>query len=167
VWRAEQEGLQTLVVNPSVLLGKASYEKSSGSIYQYVLKGSLFFPKGNINYIDIRDAAAITRLLVQKNVWGERFIVTKESIPYNQFFNKVGKAFGVKAPKIPLSNGLLRVILPILSFLQFFGLSKNPLNKQLARNSQLEIFYANRKVQSLLSYEYRDLSDTLEWAKLP
>lgn len=167
VWRAEQEGLDTLVVNPSVLLGKASYEKSSGSIYHYVLKGNLFFPKGNINYIDIRDAAAITRHLVEKNAWGERFILNKEGKPYRQFFAQLAKIFGVKAPSIQISNFLLKVVLPVISLLRFFRLSKSPLNRQLALNSQRKIFYSNAKVNSLLDFQYRTLEDTLEWAKQP
>lgn len=167
VWRAEQEGLDTLVVNPSVLLGKSSYEKSSGSIYQYVLKGNLFFPKGNINYIDIRDAASITRLLVEKNAWGERFILNKESLPYKHFFFEVAKTFGAKAPKIPISTGLLRIALPVIGLLKLLGLSKSPLNRQLASNAQRKIYYSNAKVQARLDFKYRDLSATLEWAKQP
>lgn len=167
VWRAEQEGLETLVVNPSVLLGKASYEKSSGSIYQYVLKGNLFFPKGNINYIDIRDAAAITRLLVDKNAWGERFILNKEGKSYQQFFAQLAKVFEVNAPRIQISNSILRVVLPFVSLLRLFGLTKSPLNRQLAINAQRKIFYSNAKVNSLLDFQYRSLQDTLEWAKQP
>ena len=167
VWRAEQEGLETLVVNPSVLLGKASYEKSSGSIYQYVLKGNLFFPKGNINYIDVRDAAAITRLLVEKNAWGDRFILNREGKTYGEFFAQVAKTFEVKAPSIQISSALLKVVLPLIGLLRVLGLSKSQLNRQLAVNAQRKIYYSNAKVQSLLGFEYRTLQDTLEWAKQP
>ena len=167
VWRAEQEGLEILVVNPSVLLGKASYEKSSGSIYQYVLKGNVFFPKGNINYIDVRDASAITRLLVEKNAWGERFILNKEGKPYRDFFASVAKIFGVKAPSVQVSNGLLKVVLPIIGLLRLMGISKSQLNRQLALNSQRKIFYSNAKVQALLNFEYHSLEDSLNWAKQP
>jgi nucleoside-diphosphate-sugar epimerase len=167
VWRAEQEGLETLVVNPSVLLGKASYEKSSGSIYQYVLKGNLFFPKGNINYIDVRDAAAITRLLVEKNAWGDRFILNREGKTYGEFFAQVAKTFEVKAPSVQISNVLLKVVLPVIGLLRGLGLSKSQLNRQLAVNAQRKIYYSNAKVQSLLGFEYRTLQDTLDWSKQP
>ncbi|MBC6365473.1 NAD-dependent epimerase/dehydratase family protein [Algoriphagus sp. AK58] len=167
VWRGEQEGLETLVVNPSILLGKASYEKSSGFIYQYVIKENMFFPKGNLNFIDIRDAASITRLLVEKNAWGERFILNKESYPYQHFFALVAKTFGVKAPKFPISNRMLRISLPILGFFKMLGLSKSPLNRQLANNAQVKIYYSNSKVQSLLDFKYRSLEETLDWAKQP
>ncbi|MCU0400953.1 MAG: NAD-dependent epimerase/dehydratase family protein [Algoriphagus sp.] len=167
VWRAEQEGLETLVINPSVLLGKASYEKSSGSIYQYVLRGNLFFPKGTINYIDVRDAASITRLLVEKNAWGERFILNKECKSYQEFFALVAKIFETKAPSIRISNTLLTLALPIIGILRSLGLSKSPINRQLAINAQQKINYSNAKVQALLNYDYYSLEDTLKWAKQP
>lgn len=167
VWRAEQEGLEILVVNPAILLGKAAYEKSSAAIYQYVLDGNLFFPKGNLNYIDIRDAAAITRQLVEDDAWGERFILNKESLPYREFFEKVAQVFGVKAPKISISDRLLRFALPILGLLKLIGLSKSPLNRQLAFSAQRKIYYSNSKVQSLLKFNYRGLEETLDWAKQP
>lgn len=167
VWRAEQEGLETLVINPSVLLGKSSYEKSSGSIYQYVLKGNLFFPNGTINYIDVRDAATITRLLVEKNAWGERFILNKEGKSYQEFFALVAKIFETKAPSIRISNTLLTLALPIIGILRRLGLSKSPINRQLAINAQQKINYSNAKVQALLNYDYYPLEDTLKWAKQP
>ncbi|MBS4071266.1 MAG: NAD-dependent epimerase/dehydratase family protein [Algoriphagus sp.] len=167
VWRAEQEGLETLVINPSVILGKANYEKSSGSIYQYVLKGNLFYPKGNINYIDVRDAAAITRLLVEKNAWGERFILNKEGKSYREFFVLLAKIFETKAPSIRISNTLLKIVLPVISLLRGLRLSNSPLNRQLAVNAQRNCYYSNAKVQALLHYQYHSLEDTLKWAKQP
>ncbi|MFC5191521.1 NAD-dependent epimerase/dehydratase family protein [Algoriphagus aquatilis] len=167
VWRAEQEGLETLVINPSVILGKANYEKSSGSIYQYVLKGNLFYPKGNINYIDVRDAAAITRLLVEKNAWGERFILNKEGKSYREFFALLAKIFETKAPSIRISNTLLKIVLPVISLLRGLRLSNSPLNRQLAVNAQRNCYYSNAKVQALLHYQYHSLEDTLKWAKQP
>jgi len=167
VWRAEQEGLETLVINPSVILGKANYEKSSGSIYQYVLKGNLFYPKGNINYIDVRDAAAITRLLVEKNAWGERFILNKEGKSYREFFALLAKIFETKAPSIRISNTLLKIVLPVISLLRGLRLSNGPLNRRLAVNAQRNCYYSNAKVQALLHYQYHSLEDTLKWAKQP
>jgi dihydroflavonol-4-reductase len=38
VWRAAQEGLDVMVFNPSVLLGKITDRRSSTAIYNYVLK---------------------------------------------------------------------------------------------------------------------------------
>src|SRR5690606_13242616 len=57
VWRGAQEGLDVMVFNPAVLLGKVTDQRSSTAIYDYVLAEDRFYPQGNINYVDVRDAA--------------------------------------------------------------------------------------------------------------
>lgn len=166
-WRGEQEGLQLIVINPSVLLGKASYGKSSTAIYSYVLEENRFFPKGDLNYIDVRDAAKITRILVEKQVWGERFILTKQSISYREFFSEIATVFGKKAPQFALPTWLVTMAAVSASILRTIGFSNSPLNKQTALISQQKTHFDNSKIQSLLDYAYFPLRETLEWAKKP
>lgn len=166
-WRGEQEGLDLIVVNPSILLGKASYTKSSSAIYSYVLEGNKFYPKGDLNFIDVRDAAKITRMLVENNAWGERFILNKQSISYRDFFSEVAAVFGKKAPTIPVSDWLISFASLTMAVLNILGISKFPLNKQTARLSQQKIRFDNSKVEKLFGYQYYSLRQSLEWAKMP
>ncbi len=164
-WRGEQEGLDLIVVNPSVLLGKIADNRSSTEVYQYVLKENTFYPGGNINYIDVRDAARITRLLLEKDAWGERFILNRESLPYGEFFRIMAKEFGKMPPSKELKSGLLHVAVFINGILRTLGLSKSPLNKKTAKVSQLKTRFDNKKVNDLLNYEYRPLQETFRWAR--
>jgi dihydroflavonol-4-reductase len=166
-WRAEQEGLELIVVNPSVLLGKATYRKSSSTIYSYVLDGNRFFPKGDINYIDVRDAAKITRLLVEKGAWGERFVLNKEAISFRSFFSEIAEVFGKRAPSILLSNWQIEIFSSIVAFLRVVGLKDIPLNRKSAMLSQQKIYFDNAKVQRVLNFRYHSLRESLEWAKMP
>jgi len=165
VWRGEQEGLEVLVVNPSVILGKVAYERSSGGLYQLVIKGAAFFPAGNLNYIDVRDAAEITRTLVEKNAWGERFVLTKESISYESFFQQAAQVLGGTPPKKRLPNWIISWGFPILKGLSWMLGKKLPMTAQVAKNAQRKTQFSNQKVQRYLNFRYRDLQDTLEWAK--
>lgn len=165
VWRGEQEGLQVLVVNPAVVLGKLAYARSSGALYQAVLNGLPFFPTGNLNYIDVRDVAAITRALVDKEAWGERFVLSKESIPYQAFFQQAAQTFGGSVPKRALPNWGIAWGIPILKTLARL-LGKNlQLTAAVARNAQRKTQYSNQKVERYLQFRYRELQDTLNWAK--
>ncbi len=165
VWRGEQEGLQVLVVNPALVLGKLAYARSSGALYQLVLKGTPFFPTGNLNYIDVRDVAAITRALVEKEAWGERFVLSKESIPYQTFFQQAAQAFGGSVPKRSLPNGLISWGFPILKTLAWVIGKNFPMTASVARNAQRKTRYNNQKVERYLQFRYRELQDTLSWAK--
>ncbi|MDA0314042.1 MAG: NAD-dependent epimerase/dehydratase family protein [Bacteroidetes bacterium] len=166
VWRGEQEGLEVLVVNPAVILGKVAYDRSSGALYQVVLKGTAFFPAGNINYIDVRDAAEITRALVEKNAWGERFVLSKESIPYEVFFQLAAQVLGGVPPKNKLPNWVISWGFPILRGLSWMIGKRLPLTAQVAKIAQCKTHFSNQKVERYLNFHYRELRDTLEWAKM-
>ena len=165
VWRGEQEGLQVLVVNPSVILGKLAYARSSGALYQVVLNGTPFFPAGNLNYIDVRDVAAITRALVEKEAWGERFVLSKESISYLAFFQQAAVVFGGSVPKRRVPNWGISWGFPILKLGAWLAGKKLPLAASVARNAQRKTHYSNQKVQRYLQFRFRDLQETLNWAK--
>ena len=165
VWRGEQEGLEVLVINPAVVLGKISYTRSSGGLYQAVQKGAAFFPAGNLNYIDVRDVAAITRALVEKGAWGERFVLSKESLPYEVFFQQAAAVLGGVPPKTKLPDWLISWGFPILKGLSWLVGKKLPLTAQVAKNAQRKTRYGNQKVEEYLGFEYRTIQETLEWAK--
>lgn len=164
-WRGEQEGLDLMVVNPSILLAKTQDDRSSTLIYQYLREGRPYFPKGDVNYIDIRDAAELVKSLYEKGQWGERFILNKESMSYREFYVLMGEIFGLKAPNKPVSDSLLIWFLRFQSVLSTLKLTKTILNKQTALIAQQKIFFDNQKVNELLDFDYRSLRDTFEWAK--
>ena len=164
-WRGEQEGIDLIVVNPSVLLGKISDDRSSTDIYHYVIDGNSYYPKGDLNYIDVRDAAKQVRALVDKGVWGERFILNRESISYKEFFEKMALAFGKKPPTKAVSPLMLEIVVFFNSILRKIGLSKSPLNKKTAMISQQKVFFDSGKVNKLLQPSYHSLEDTFEWSK--
>ncbi|MHA7130395.1 NAD-dependent epimerase/dehydratase family protein [Algoriphagus namhaensis] len=164
-WRGEQEGLQLLVVNPSVLLGRVSDDRSSTQIYSYLHDGRSYYPQGSINYIDVRDAAEITRQLYEKQQWGERFILNKESLPYKTFFEEMGAAFGLQPPGKSISTAKLRWFLRLQRILSALKLTKTILNKQTAMIAQQHVFFSNQKVTELLEFQYRSLKETFDWAR--
>jgi dihydroflavonol-4-reductase len=165
VWRGAQEGLDVLIFMPSVILGKISDQRSSTRIYDHVLSENKFYPTGSINYLDVRDAAETIYRLFQKNSWGNRFILNKESISYKEFFRKMADAFGKKAPTMKVNAGMFPVILSLLWVGKRLGLVKTLLNPQTAKLSRLKITMDNSKSQKLLNFSYTPLEDTFTWAK--
>lgn len=164
-WRGEQEGLDLIVVNPSILLGKVSDDRSSTEIYHYVLDENSYYPKGDLNYLDVRDAAKMIRMLVEKEAWGERYILNKESTSYQDFFKIMAEIFSKKAPFKSAEPFLIRLAVFYNGILRRFRLSKNPLNMQTAMIAQQKMFYDNKKILDLLDFEFTSLEDTFKWAK--
>jgi len=164
-WRGEQEGLDLIVVNPSILLGKIDDNRSSTSIYSYVLKNSSYYPKGSINFLDVRDSAKIIKELFVKNCWGNKYILNNQSMKYKEFFSKMAAAFGKKAPTKPVSDFLLRIGLFFIGLGRGLGLSKSPLNRQTVMLTQQDIYFENKKIEEVLQFEFTPIEETFLWAK--
>lgn len=163
-WRGAQEGLDVMVFNPSVLLGRANDQRSSTAIYDYVLAENRFYPQGNINYIDVRDAAKMVVQLCQHAAWNERYILNKESVSYKAFFEQTATAFNKRPPHVPVSGWMLEAALLWMRANRVFRNSKPLLNSQTARLSQQSITFANRKATQAINFEYAPLKNTLDWA---
>lgn len=164
VWRGVQEGLNALVLHPSVVLTKVADNRSSAQIYKYVLEENSYYPKGSINYIDVRDLVELTFRLYKLELWNERVIINADSISYQTFFAKMAKVFGKKAPTKEVTTGMLKVALMAQAIAKFFRISKSPLNKQTAMMSQLTIVMDSTKLKSLVSFEFTPLEETFIWA---
>lgn len=164
VWRGAQEGLEVMVFNPSVLLGKVSDERSSSQIYRYVLDGNRYYPKGNINYIDIRDAVQAMLQLMESGPWNERYIISKESLPYRDFFTEMAGVFDKKPPALPLSNWLAGWVVRWSRIHNLFSPNKLPISRQSILAAQTRVGYDSSKMRATTGIVGRPLKETFEWA---
>src|SRR5690606_4767935 len=92
VWRGHTEGLSVAIVNPSVILGPLNWNKSSTRLFKYVWDQNRFYPKGFINYVDVRDVAEVSIKLLEGEVNGRRFILNAGQLSYKDFFEKIAIA---------------------------------------------------------------------------
>ncbi|WP_417431335.1 NAD-dependent epimerase/dehydratase family protein [Halpernia sp.] len=86
VWRASAEGLNTIIINPGVIIGSGNWNNSSGKLINELLNNKFSF-SGNSAYVDVRDVAKISIDLMEKNSFGERFILISESKSYQEVAN--------------------------------------------------------------------------------
>ncbi|WP_040417119.1 NAD-dependent epimerase/dehydratase family protein [Cyclobacterium qasimii] len=164
-WRGAQEGLEVMVFNPSILLAKVSDERSSSQIYRYVLEGNRYYPIGDVNYIDIRDAVSLITTTIESESWGNRYILSKEAISYEKFFTEMAIEFKLKPPKKPLNNLMAKMVVNWSMFYNYFAKNKIPVTRQTIQSAQTKIEYDNTKINELTKYTYTPLRDTFKWAK--
>ena len=80
VWRGMAEGLNAVIVNPSVILGSGDWSKSSTQLFKTVSNGLKFYTNGSNGYVDVRDVVEIMHQLMKSEIHSERFIVSAENI---------------------------------------------------------------------------------------
>lgn len=163
VWRAQAEGLQTVIVNPSVILGPGDWEKSSARIFKYIWDERSFYPAGSMNYVDIRDVSEIIYRLYHEGIRNERFIVNAGEVDYQTFLSLIAQAFGKKAPQLKATKNLLKVARLADKLRALLTGGKPLITRETARLANKGFRYDNRKLTDTLHFRYRSLQESVQW----
>ena len=161
VWRASAEGLNTVIINPGMIVGTGNWTHSSGELFSTFEKNSFTFSGGS-SYIDVRDVAKAALDLMEKNKFGERFILISEGKKYTEIGNQVRRIVNKKDPAV-LSKGTLNIgrWLNII-----FGWLIPPLKMASRTNIESVTSYntiSNRKVQEVLGYDFIPVQESVDF----
>jgi dihydroflavonol-4-reductase len=162
VWRGQSEGLNTVILNPSVVLGAGEWDKSSTQLFKYVWDGNLFYTQGSLNYVDVEDLAKITVKMTLSEISNQRFVVSGGKVTYLSFFTKIAQRFNKKAPRFLLKTSLINILWR-LEALKAFLTRKSPLiTKETSLSSQMNITYPSDKLMAALGFKFKTLDETLD-----
>ncbi|MBS1530298.1 MAG: NAD-dependent epimerase/dehydratase family protein [Bacteroidetes bacterium] len=100
VWRGIAEGLDAVIVNPSIIIGPNAGTEGSGELFETVRKGLKFYTAGGMGFVDVEDVAKCLIALMNSNISGERFIISAENWSYKKMVTSIAGHFGKKAPAI-------------------------------------------------------------------
>lgn len=160
VWRASAEGLNTVIINPGLIIGSGNWKKSSGDLISKS-SHSYTFPGGTA-YVDVRDVARIAIELMARNAFGERFIIISENEKFRLVSDKVRKVLGKSPAK--LLPEFLYTIFPIISFLLGWLI---PILKMLSKTNietvRNDSRVSNNKIIKFLDYQFIPVSESIDF----
>ena len=163
VWRAQEEGLNTVILNPSTVLGPGDWNNSSMQIFKYINEGRQFYPIGEMNYVDVRDVAEITAKMVFNDLSSQRFILNAGKDYYKNIFTIISKYLNKPTPKYRVSYTLLNFAYILDSIRSFLTRQKSIITRESLSLSKMSFFFSNQKVSDTLGYKFRGLEESIEW----
>ena len=163
VFRGQEEGLSTLILNPSVILAPADWDKSSARLFKYAWKQRPFYLDAYLNYVDVRDVASIACQSLDSDKQGERFIINAGNILFKFFFEKIARNFQTNPPKIRLSREMLRFLARAETFRSWITGSEPHITRETAQLADTQFLYDNKKIKKILNFEFQSIDNTLEW----
>ncbi len=163
VWRAEAEGLATIILNPSVVIGPGDWQRSSTQLFRHVWKNNPFYPPGGISYVDVRDVAEAVVKASFSDIHGERFILNGGHVPYKEFLGHASKLMARRKPSYPLYPFLAEILWRIFKVYSWLSGQTPILTRETAKLSRLSFRYSSEKVQKMLHQKFRPLGETLQW----
>ncbi len=162
VWRASNEGLEVVILNPSIILGPGNWEKGSSKIFQRIYQGLKFYTTGSSGYVDVIDIANITLLFLKNNIVNERFVLNGTNISYRDAFDLIADEFGVKRATIKVTP-LLKELAWRLEKIRSFIINKpSLLTKETAASSMRNVSYSSEKIKNLLDYNFISFEDSVK-----
>ena len=161
VWRASAEGLNTIIINPGVIIGTGNWDNSSGELFSTFRDNNFTF-SGGTSYVDVRDVAKIAVELMSKNTFGERFIITSETCRYERVGNYIRRKLGLQSAKI-ISLEKLK----IGNFLRIFLGWAIP-KLRMATKTNIEAVsnfnsISNKKIKDKLNYEFIPIDESIDF----
>jgi dihydroflavonol-4-reductase len=100
VWRASEEGLNVVIVNPSLIIGGGNWEQSSSNMFSKGYKGVKYYSAGINGFVDVRDVSAIMIKLMEHNITNQRFLINAENVTFKHYFDVMHEAFDKPKPNI-------------------------------------------------------------------
>ncbi len=162
VFRGQEEGLSTAILNPSVILAPGNWNRSSAQLFKYVWKEIPFYIEGSLNYVDGRDAAALAIRLYNADVQGERFIANAGAVPYKRFFDEAAARLNRKTARLKVSGSWLHLLSSLEQARAWLG--GNPLiTRETALLAGQHFVYDNQKVTQRFAFSFQSFENTLDW----
>ncbi len=161
VWRGMAEGLNAVIVNPSVVLGEGLLSQSTGQLFQYVANGARYYPSGLINLVDVLDVAKAVQQLCESGIVGEKFILSAVDMSYQAFFGAVAHALGRSAPTRLLTPGLAWAVLGLARLSALFTGGAPRLTGEMVRAASQQHQYSAQKVKAALGFQFSPMDQTI------
>ena len=163
VWRGHEEGLSTVILNPSIVLGPGDWDISSMQIFKYVNQGRKFYPPGEMNYVDVRDITDIVGTMAFNEISGERYILNAGKDSYENVFALIAKYLNKPKPRYRVSYTLLNFAFVFDMIRSFITRQKSIITRESLRLSKMSFYFSNEKIKNELNFEFRSLEDAVSW----
>lgn len=167
--RASGGSLEVVSVNPSLLLGPGDeFGSSTGDVKNFLERRIPAVPAGGVAYVDARDAAEAMALAFERATPGRRYLVNASNCTLREFFARLERVTGVKAPtlRLPPSRALARFGAQLMEAGARFAGTKAPVDAASVEMAQLYWYCDSGRATRELGWTPRDpvatLADTVD-----
>ena len=163
VWRGVGEGLDAVMVNPSIIIGGNSWESGSSAIFKSAYNEFPWYTEGVSGFVSVKDVAKAMIALMNSDIKNERFILNGINTTYKDIFSLIAKYFNKKAPSKKVNKFLSAVIWRAEAVKSSFTGIKPLLTKETAATAQAKVYFDNNKILTYLpGFEFEPIEKTIK-----
>ena len=163
VWRGVAEGLNAVIVNPSIILGPGDWTRGSTAIFKKVFDGFNWYTEGVNGFVDVRDVSKAMTGLMHSDISAEKFIISAENKKYKDVFFEIADTFKIKRPQRKVSPFLANLTWRLEGIRSLFS-GKEPLITKETMNTAMSVYkYDASKIKKAIpGFEFTPLSRTIK-----
>jgi len=166
IWRGINEGLEAVIVNPSVILGPGEWGSGgSPAFFNNIYKGMKFYPQGGIGFVDVRDVSAALLTLISDENWdsakNNRFLLNAANVSYQKAFTLIAQSLKVKAPSMVARKWLLEIAWRAAWLMGIFTGTKPLITRGSVGNASKMQLFKGSKITAEFGFTYRPIEQTI------
>lgn len=162
VWRGIAEGLNSVIVNPAVILGCGDWESSSATFFSRVNKGMNYYTLGTTGFVYVNDVSCSMIQLMESEVSSERFILSEDTYSYKYIFESIAKDLGVKSPQKKATSLHTAIAWRFETFRTFFTKGEPLITKYSHKTAHSYSNYNGKPITQTINFKYTSISKAIE-----
>ena len=163
VWRGIAEGLNAVIVNPVIILGKGDWHSGSGATFKNAYNEFPWYTEGSSGFVDGEDVAKAMVMLMDCEITAERFILSAENWTYRGLFTAMAKGFGKKPPSRKVTPWLAALVWRLEAIKGWVTGQDTLLTKETAETAHQTVKFDNTKIlKALPGFSFKPLQQTIE-----
>lgn len=162
VWRASQEGLDVVIVNPGIILGDGFYDSGSGTLLAKLKEGLKFYPPKTTGFVGVYDVAKVMIQLMKRPILNERYILVSENLSFKEVADQFSFLYDKPSPKLKLKPWMLYLAWCIEVLRSLFTSYKRQLTLEVIPSLFEDSKYSSEKIKKELGFKFETLKQYSE-----
>lgn len=162
VWRGIAEGLNAVIVNPTIIFGAGNWKTGSTALFPQIWKGLKFYTDGTTGFVDVRDVSKAMIALVDSEIKSERFIVNSENLNYKKINEWIAEAFNKPKPFIYAYRWMGSAAWRMEALKGFLFNTKPFITKETALAAYKKVHFSNEKIKKAIGMEFIPVQKTIK-----
>lgn len=162
VWRAIEEGLNAVIINPSTIIGSGNWKTGSSALFPRVWNGLSYYTEGVNGFVDVRDVVKIMMTLMDKNIFKEQYILVSEHLSFKDLLSFIAGNLNLKTPSIRANKLLSELAWRFEEIRCAISKSQPVITKESAAIALDSQFYSNQKIRTHLNLDFIPIKQSIQ-----
>ncbi len=162
IWRASQEGISTVIINPGIIIGPSNWNRSSTTLFKQIHKGIGHYPSGVNGFVDVRDVSKGIIELINSHLHSERYILVSENLSYKDVFHQIALAMNKDIPSKEAKKWMLEIAWRVAKIKSIISGRSPSITKDTALTSSQKFYYDSTKIKKALNFNFIKIEDAIK-----